>query len=222
MIVILLGPPGVGKGTQAKRLADDRGWRHVSTGDLLRAHRRDGTELGRKAQAFMDEGELVPDDVILGMVDAEITLDDVRGVVFDGFPRTVEQAEGLDRLLDDTDRSVGLVVVLEADDEVLVKRLAGRRSCPECGAVYNVHFNPPETEDRCDRCGHEGLRHRADDRPETVRTRLEVYLEQTEPLIEYYGDHPAPVERVDGAQDVDEVATELARAVRGVMEGAAG
>ena len=213
MIVILLGPPGVGKGTQAVRLADDLGWRHLSTGDLLRAHRREGTALGREAKGYMDAGELVPDDVILGMVRSELeSMAPDQGVVFDGFPRTVPQAAGLDGLLGEMGRQVDRVVVLHADDEVLVKRLSGRRSCPECGAVYNVHFNPPETEGRCDRCDGE-LVHRRDDTAETVRTRLEVYREQTAPLIRFYETHDAPVVSVDGERDVDEVAEELEEVV---------
>lgn len=222
MIVILLGPPGVGKGTQAVSLADDLGWRHMSTGDLLRAHRREGTALGKKAQSYMDAGELVPDDVILGMVRAELeTVDPDTGVVFDGFPRTVPQAEALDDLLDALGREVDRVIVLQADDEVLVKRLSGRRSCPECGAVYNVHFNPPSTDGgRCDRCGAE-LVHRKDDQPETVRTRLRVYREQTEPLIRFYEEHPAPMVRVDGEGPVEGVAAELRAAVDDKDEGVA-
>ena len=220
MIVILLGPPGVGKGTQAKGLADELGWTHLSTGDLLRAHRREGTELGQEAQGYMDRGELVPDDVILGMVREELeALEDEEdegdapfGVVFDGFPRTVPQAEGLDELLDDVGRGVDKVVVLEADEEVLVKRLSGRRSCPECGAVYNVHFNPPEQEGTCDGCGAE-LVHRKDDAPDTVRNRLRVYEEQTAPLIRFYEGHDAPVERVDGDQPVGDVRDRVLTAV---------
>lgn len=217
MIVILLGPPGVGKGTQAVRLADDLGLTHVSTGDLLREHRREGTPLGQEAQGFMDRGELVPDDVILGMVRAVLEESvDGEGVVFDGFPRTIPQAEGLDELLDDLRSGVDRVVVLEADEEELVKRLAGRRSCPECGAVYNVHLQPPEEEGRCDRCGAR-LRHRRDDHPETVRKRLRVYREQTEPLIRFYEEHEAPVSQVDGGASVDEVAGEVRSAVEGAV-----
>ncbi|HZD03358.1 MAG TPA: nucleoside monophosphate kinase, partial [Longimicrobiales bacterium] len=188
--------------------------RHLSTGDLLRDHRRRGTDLGERARGFMDRGELVPDDLVLAMVRRE--LDGLRaedGVVFDGFPRTVPQAEGLADVLEDVGREVDRVVVLEADDEVLVKRLAGRRSCPECGAVYNVHFNPPEEEDVCDRCGHRGLVYREDDEPETVRNRLQVYRRQTEPLIRFYEDARAPVVRVAGDQDVETVQRALRVAV---------
>ncbi len=207
MIVILLGPPGVGKGTQGLLLCEQRGLTHLSTGDLLRKARREGTALGKEAQAFMDRGELVPDSVIVGMV-REVLDTLAGGVVFDGFPRTVAQAEALDGVLADLGRRVDRVIVLQADDEVLVKRLAGRRSCPECGAVYNVHFNPPAEAERCDRCG-TPLTHRADDQPETVRRRLEVYRRQTEPLITFYEAHPASVHYVEGDQSVDEVQSGL-------------
>lgn len=214
MIVILLGPPGVGKGTQGARLCESEGLRHVATGDLLRAARRDGTELGLRAREFMDRGELVPDEVIIGMV-AELLsgLDADAGVVLDGFPRTVPQAKALGTVLRDTGRGVDRVLVLTAPDEVLVKRISGRRSCPECGAVYNVHFTPPATEGVCDRCG-AGLTHRADDTPETVANRLEVYRGQTEPLIEYYRSTGADIRSVDGDQAVESVQTELAAALR--------
>jgi adenylate kinase len=174
MVVILLGPPGVGKGTQAVRLADSIGWEHVSTGDLLRAARRDGTELGRKAQGFMDVGELVPDDLILDLVREHLGgVAPEAGILFDGFPRTTEQADGLGEVLKGVDRHVDGVILLQAPDEELVRRLSGRRSCPDCGAVYNVHFSAPATEGTCDRCGG-SLVHRADDKAETVRRRLEV------------------------------------------------
>ena len=215
MIVIMLGPPGVGKGTQAKILAEARGARHVATGDLLRAARREGTELGRKAQAYMDRGELVPDEVIIGMVEEVLAdLDGNGGVILDGFPRTVGQAEALERSLDRLGLQVDRVVLLTAPDEVLVKRVAGRRSCPDCGKVYNVHFNPPARDGRCDACGAE-LVHRADDDPETVRNRLEVYRRQTEPLVEFYRGGGAGVEEVDGDQPVDVVQGALADALDG-------
>jgi adenylate kinase len=162
----------------------------------------------------MDRGELVPDGVIVGMVkEALAALPAERGVVFDGFPRTVPQAEALDGALAELGRRVDRVVVLQADDEVLVKRLAGRRSCPNCGAVYNVHFNPPAAEGVCDRCGH-ALVHRSDDTPETVRNRLEVYRAQTEPLIRFYEGRGAPVAYVVGDRPVDEVQSALRAAVK--------
>ena len=207
MIVVLLGPPGVGKGTQGARLAEELGWRHLSTGDLLRAHRKRGTALGDRARSFMDRGALVPDELILDMV-----RDELRGleggVVFDGFPRTLPQARGLDRVLDGLDRELDRVVVLEADDEVLVKRLSGRRRCPACGQTYNVHFDPPGEEGRCDECD-DDLVHRGDDDPETVRTRLEIYREETEPLIAFYTSSSVPVVTVDGDRPMDEVQDEI-------------
>lgn len=213
MAVILLGPPGVGKGTQGALLCDELGFEHVSTGDLLRAARREGTKLGREAQTYMDRGELVPDEVIVGMVrEALDALPDDRGVVFDGFPRTVPQAEALDGVLADVGRRVDDVVVLEADDEVLVKRLSGRRSCPKCGALYNVHFSPPKRDGVCDRCGAE-LEARADDAPETVQNRLDVYHRQTEPLVRFYEEHAAPVHRIDGTGSVEAVQAALQAAV---------
>lgn len=200
MITIFLGAPGVGKGTQGARLADDLGWAHVSTGDLLRAARREGTELGKQAQKFMDAGELVPDTVILEMVREHLqTLGEETSVVFDGFPRTVEQAEKLGETLSALGRAVDRVIVFEADDELLVKRISGRRVSPS-GRVYNTFFNPPKQEGVCDESG-EALVHRADDQPETVRRRLDVYRELTEPLIDYYEGHgPFPI-RLDGEKE---------------------
>ncbi len=212
MIVILLGPPGVGKGTQGVILCERTGLRHLSTGDLLRRARREGTPLGKEAQGYMDRGELVPDSVIIGMVREALATASGPGVVFDGFPRTVAQAEALDQVLGELGRDVGRVMVLRADDEVLVKRLAGRRSCTECGAVFNVHFNPPAQENVCDRCASQ-LTHRADDNPETVRNRLEVYRELTEPLIAFYEDAGAPVRYIEGDQPVDDVQQALAAAL---------
>jgi adenylate kinase len=213
MVVILLGPPGVGKGTQAVRLADKVGWEHVSTGDLLRAARREGTELGRKAQGYMDAGELVPDALILDLVRDHLKgIAPEAGILFDGFPRTTAQAEGLGGVLQQVHRRVDRVVVLEASEEELVKRLSGRRSCPSCGAVYNVHFKPPAREGKCDRCGGD-LVQRSDDQPDTVRHRLTVYREQTAPLIEWYEGSDAPVLRVDAAASVDDVHRSFRKAV---------
>ena len=215
MVVILLGAPGVGKGTQAARLAESSGAEHVSTGDLLRTARREGTELGRKAQSYMDAGELVPDDLILSLVREHLeALPEEADILLDGFPRTIAQAQGLDVVLAESGLGVGMVVLFDAPDEVLVKRLAGRRTCPNCGAVYNVHFDPPAEEGVCDRCGTR-LEHRADDNPETVQRRLEVYKEQTAPLIEHYGDHEAQVVRIDADRDPDAVYEEFRQAVVG-------
>ncbi len=214
MNVILLGPPGVGKGTQGALLAQGNSWKHMATGDLLRAKRRQGTPLGQEVRKHMDAGELVPDELIVAMVkDVLASLSVDQGVVFDGFPRTVPQAQALDGALAELGRKVDRVVVLEADDEVLVKRIAGRRSCPECGSVFNVHNNPPAVEGICDSCGSD-LVHRPDDRPETVRNRLEVYREQTRPLIRFYEGRGGILGRVRGEGSVEEVQ----RGIRKLLE----
>ena len=213
MVVILLGPPGVGKGTQGVLLAEVTGARHLATGDLLRAARRDGTELGRQAQGYMDRGELVPDRLIVDLVREVLgTLDRETGVVFDGFPRTVPQAEALAEALAEAGRQVDRVIVLEADDELLVKRIGGRRTCPTCGAVYNVFFRPPRREGVCDPDG-TALVHRADDDPATIRRRLEVYRQDTAPLVRFYEGSAARLERVRADRPVEEVQDALREAV---------
>jgi len=214
MVVVLLGPPGVGKGTQAVRLASSLGAEHVSTGDLLRAARRDGTELGREAQGFMDRGELVPDGLILDLVREHVAgIDERTDIVFDGFPRTEDQATGLDEVVGEAGRRVDLAVLFDAPEDVLVKRLSGRRSCPECGAVYNTYFNPPHEEGVCDRCG-AGLMHREDDDPDTVRRRLQVYGDETAPLIAFYEEHGAPLETIAADRGVDAVYADFESVVR--------
>ncbi len=204
MNLIILGAPGAGKGTQGALLAERKSLRQISTGDLLRDAVRRGTELGRKAQSYMNAGELVPDDIILGLA-REVIEDTAGGFILDGFPRTIAQAEALDPMLADLERPLDGVVVLDVPDEVLVQRISGRRSCPDCKAVFNVYFDPPAAEGVCDDCG-AALTHRADDEPDTVRRRLEVYRAQTEPLIAYYQASGTPVYYVDGRQGVDAVA----------------
>lgn len=217
MVVVLLGPPGVGKGTQAVRLVDESGARHVSTGDLLRAARREGTELGKRAEAYMDKGELVPDELILDLVRDHLAGIDVQtDVLFDGFPRTIAQATGLDEVLA-PDRKVDTVVLFEAPDETLIQRLSGRRSCPECGAVFNTYFSPPSSEGKCDRC-QATLVHRSDDEPETVKRRLEVYQDQTAPLVAFYAEHPAQLARIAADRSSDEIHDDF-RAVIGAAVG---
>ena len=214
MVLILLGPPGVGKGTQAVRLADELGGAHISTGDLLRAARRDGTELGARAQKYMDAGELVPDQLILDLVREHLAgIDPGAHVLFDGFPRTTAQATGLGDVLERSGRRVDRVVLFEAPDETIVKRLSGRRSCPECGAVYNTFSSPSRVEGTCDRCGG-SLVQRPDDAPATVRRRLEVYRDQTEPLVSFYESAGAPFERIRADRSVEEVYADF----RGVAE----
>ncbi len=209
MRLIFLGAPGAGKGTQGALFAKKHGLRVISTGDILRDAVRRGTELGEKAKSYMDAGELVPDELILGMV-REVLEDQDGGFILDGFPRTLEQAEGLSALLVDLDMALSAVVVIEVDPEMVVKRISGRRSCPECKQVYNVYFEPPETEGVCDNCG-ATLVERPDDNADTVRNRLEVYERQTRPLIEYYQETTVPVEFVDGTGSVQDVQDAIER-----------
>lgn len=212
-VVVLLGSPGVGKGTQGVRLGRDLGWAHVSTGDLLRAALEEGTALGTEAARYMDAGELVPDDVIVDLVREHLAaMPSGRGVVFDGFPRTVPQARALDRVLSGAGRGVSRVCLLEAREEVLVKRISGRRSSPN-GRVYNVHFDPPLRDGICDETG-EPLIHRADDRPDTVRARLFVHREVTGPLVGFY-EGRGLLARVDGEGDIEAVYRALRAAVLG-------
>lgn len=208
MRIILLGPPGAGKGTQAAALARSEGVAHISTGDILRAHVRQGTELGRLAKGYMDRGELVPDEVILGIVRERMQEEDARrGYVFDGFPRTVVQADGLGRLLGDLERPLEAVVNIAVPDEVLVDRAVGRRACPKCGEIYHVRNRPPRTPGVCDRCGAE-LVQRDDDNEATVRNRLAVYHRQTAPLIDYYRERGL-LREVDGTRSVEEVSAAI-------------
>ncbi len=209
MDVVLFGPPGAGKGTQGELLARRFGLMRLSTGDMLREALAAGTPLGLEARRVMNAGELVPDSVILGMVKESMQTEEARfGVLLDGFPRTLAQAEGLDALLQDLSRSLTGVLVLEVDDETLFKRLSGRVYCPRCGRVYNLYFDPPSTHGSCGECGGAPVQ-RPDDAPETVRKRLEVYRKQTEPLLEYYESSPTPVWRVDGDRAVQEVQRDL-------------
>lgn len=205
MHVILLGPPGVGKGTQGVLLAEAQGWERLVTGDLLRQARAQGTDLGREAQRFMDAGELVPDSVMIAMVKEKLTtLPAGRGVVFDGFPRTSAQASGLSMILGELGMKIDHVVVFKAEDASLVRRIAGRRSCPRCGAIYNIFLAPPSNDGVCNNEG-AVLEHRTDDDPDTVQNRLDVYRRETEPLIEYFEAGGAPVHHVDGEQSVESV-----------------
>lgn len=203
MRLILLGPPGVGKGTQAQFLIEKLGAVQLSTGDLLRAAVREGTELGKTAKGYMDRGELVPDDVILGLISEKMTELGDKAVIFDGFPRTVPQAEGLDALMEKLGMAVDKAVELTIDDEIVVKRLGSRRSCPECGRVYNLLFAPPKKDGVCDDDG-TALILRDDDREQVIRNRLKIYHDQTAPLSDYYR-KAGKLVQVDGDGKVDEV-----------------
>jgi adenylate kinase len=202
--VVLLGPPGVGKGTQAKLMQEHYRIPQISTGDMLREAVADGTPIGGKAKSYMDAGELVPDDVMIGVVEERLVKPDaVHGCLLDGFPRTVPQAQALETLLARSGKPLDAAVALEADEEELVRRLSGRRTCPACSATYHVVNAPPRTEGVCDRCGGT-LVTRDDDQPEAVRNRLKVYAAQTEPLIAFYAERGL-LRRVDAAGSVDQV-----------------
>ncbi len=205
MRLILIGPPGVGKGTQARRLAEHFGIPQIATGDILRVHVRDKTDLGKQAQSYMNKGQLVPDDVILAMAEARLREPDAAGgFVLDGFPRTVPQAVGLGVILERLDVALDAIVAIAVNQDVILTRLAARRSCVQCGAVYNLVINPPKTMRVCDACGGTELIQREDDRPETIRKRFDVYRQQTFPLLAYY--RPTGLLReVDGDTVVDEI-----------------
>ncbi len=210
MRVLLMGPPGAGKGTQAKRLAEKFDMVHLSSGDILRVERGSGSELGLKLKSYMDAGELVPDEIVVDiMAKAIATQPAEKGLLLDGFPRTVPQADALDRQLADLGRPLEVVLVIDTPDDLLVERITGRRSCPDCGRAYHVAFLPSKDDGLCDSCGAE-LTQRADDTEEVVRERLSAYRAQTEPVIEYYADAGAqPVVTVDGGGKPDQV-TDLA------------
>lgn len=186
MNLILLGPPGAGKGTQAQLMVDRYGTPQISTGDILRKAVKDGTPLGRKAKAYMDQGQLVPDEVVIMIIDERLRAPDCSsGFILDGFPRTIAQAEALQPILKKLGKSIDHVINIEVDTEELVRRLTGRRTCKNCGAMFHTLFHPPKTEGVCDRCGGP-LYQREDDKEATIRTRLEEYQRQTSPLIHYY------------------------------------
>jgi adenylate kinase len=212
MNLVLFGPPGAGKGTQGTVLAEKQGLLKISTGDILRDAVRAGTTLGIEAKKFMDAGELVPDSVILGLVKEAVEDAGNSGFIMDGFPRTIAQAEGVDNMLRSMKKAIDAVIVLEVPDEALVERLSGRRSCPNCGAVYNMYFDKPKTDERCDRCNSE-LVQRADDKRDTVVRRLDVYKQQTAPIIEYYQQHGAAVQFINGDRDIDAVQQDILRIV---------
>lgn len=215
MRVILLGPPGAGKGTQAGRIAETFGIPHISTGDILRANVRAGTELGTKAKSFMDAGDLVPDDVILGMMGDRLAEDDARdGFLFDGFPRTVPQAEALEKLLIERDQPIDVVLRMLVDTKEVVQRLTGRRTCTNCGAVFHVDYDPPKVEGVCDKCGGE-LVQREDDSEDVVLNRLEVYRRSTEPLEEFYWGRGL-LRDVEAVGSVDEVGDRIIAILRDV------
>lgn len=204
MDFILLGPPGAGKGTQAKLMIDKWNIPQVSTGDILRAAVREGTPLGVEAKGFMDSGELVPDRVVIGIIAERLKEDDAAGgFILDGFPRTIPQAEALGEILDELGRNIDHVISIDVDDEELVTRLTGRRMCKGCGESFHVVFNPSAKEGVCDRCSGE-LYQRDDDKEGTIRQRLAVYSEQTQPLIAYY-EKQGKVRRIEGTGGISDI-----------------
>ena len=201
--LILLGGPGAGKGTQSQRLATRFGIPQISTGDMLRAARREGTPLGKEADQYMAGGQLVPDSVVIGLVEERLQAGDTKpGFILDGFPRTVPQADALATVLKKLGRGPLRVVEVNVAERVLHERLGGRISCPKCGASYHVKFTPPRVADVCDTCGHQGLITRADDKPEAISQRLREYAEKTAPLIDYYT-KAGLLKRVDGVGELE-------------------
>ena len=208
MKIIMLGAPGAGKGTQAKMIAEKFGIPHISTGDIFRANIKNGTELGKKAKEFMDKGQLVPDELTVEILLDRVANEDCKnGYVLDGFPRTIPQADVLDKELTKLGDKVDFAINVDVPDENIVRRMSGRRACLKCGATYHIEHIPPKKEGICDTCGSE-LVQRDDDKPETVQNRLSVYHEQTQPLIDYYNKKNI-LKTVDGTKDMQEVFSDI-------------
>ncbi|BBB91380.1 MAG TPA: adenylate kinase [Methylomusa anaerophila] len=216
MFILLMGPPGAGKGTQAVELVKKFKIPHISTGDMFRAAVKEGTELGKQAKACMDAGQLVPDNITIGIVKERLAKPDCQnGFILDGFPRTTAQAEALDQTLQELGIKLGRVINISAPDQELVKRMTGRRICKSCGATYHAVFNPPLKPDICDKCGGQ-IYQRDDDREETVVNRLKVYQAQTQPLIEYYQDKGLYTE-INGLQLIEDVLKDIVSSLRGIQ-----
>jgi len=211
--IVLLGPPGVGKGTQAKILSERSGLAHISSGDLFRENLKNQTELGKLAQNYMTKGELVPDDVTIAMIRDRLSRPDCKaGAILDGFPRTPAQADALENMLKEFGGHVDVVPFITADEDILVERLSSRWTCRSAGHIFNEKFNPPQEHGKCDFDGSE-LYQRDDDKAETVKRRIDVYLDQTSPLISYYRDHGKIVE-IDGTQSIEQVTEDLLSALK--------
>ena len=209
MKLILLGPPGAGKGTQAKRLQEAYDIVQLSTGDMLRAEVEAGTEAGTQAKAIMESGGLVSDELIISMISSRIDQEDCKnGFILDGFPRTTPQAEALDKMFEDKGMKLDLVIEMKVDDEAMIERITGRYTCSKCGTGYHDSFQKPETEGVCDKCGGTDFSRRADDNAETVRSRLKAYHDQTAPIISYYG-NKGNLKSVDGMAAIDDVTKQM-------------
>ncbi|NHM33395.1 adenylate kinase [Neobacillus terrae] len=215
MNLVLMGLPGAGKGTQAEKIVNKYGIPHISTGDMFRAAMKEETELGLKAKSYMDKGELVPDEVTIGIVRERLSKEDCEsGFLLDGFPRTVPQAEALEEILNDLNKKIDYVINIDVDQDILMERLTGRRICKNCGATYHLVFNPPAKENVCDRCGGE-LYQRADDNAETVQTRLEVNIKQSQPLLNFY-ETKGYLRNIDGQQDINKVFADVDQLLGGL------
>jgi len=215
-----MGPPGAGKGTQAKRLVEKFGMAHLSSGDIFRAEKAGGSDLGKELSRYMSAGQLVPDEIVVKIMTRAVTASDAPGgLLLDGFPRTVAQGQALDAQLAQAGKPLDAVVVIVADDQAIVERITGRRSCPACGEAYHVKFLPPKKDNRCDKCGSE-LSQREDDTESVVRERLSAYTRQTEPVIEYYrGRESLSVIDVDGGQSPDDVTADMVSALSPLKAG---
>lgn len=213
MNIILLGPPGAGKGTQARNLVEERNMVQLSTGDMLRAARTSGTEMGKKVAAVMDAGNLVTDEIVIGLIREQLQNDDgADGYIFDGFPRTLAQADALGELLADLGQDLDAVIEIRVDDDALVERITARATCGNCGEVYNDQTKPIPADGKCEKCGASDFHRRADDNADSLRTRLMAYYKQTSPLIGYYY-AKGELQIVDGMGSMDEVAGEIKAAI---------
>lgn len=212
MNIILLGPPGAGKGTQARILVEGRGMIQLSTGDMLREARTSGTEMGNKVAAIMDAGELVTDEIVIGLIEERLEGDNAGGFIFDGFPRTLAQADALGELLKKHGQTLDAVVEMRVDDDALVARITARSTCASCGEVYNDITKPIPDDGKCSNCGGTEFKRRADDNEDSLKTRLMEYYKKTSPLIGYYY-HAGDLKPVNGLGEIDEVAGEIAKAL---------